>query len=199
VPVWPTLLLFAAIGISQVVKGFARNGMTEKARTIFFSVVASVAVINSTVSSLTEDIRFISPDTRISSSGKLNAIGATEANTIFEGYTPLSPTQSGTIFDRFSDPFTDPRPIDTSKKYILISDCVSGIYQDSSRFPNQKAFYDLLRTNYRQVWQVKKDVGQLQQIAFEPINVTSRLMSAGKLLSGGQTGCELALFRTGRQ
>lgn len=198
VPVWPALLLFAAIGFSQVLNGFERNGMTARARKIFFTVVASFVLTNSVVASVSEDIRFISSDTRVTAREELKKIGANKSNTIYEGYTPLNPTYPGTIFDYFNDPYIDPTPIDKAKKYILISGCVSGTYQDSSRFPQQKNFYNLLADKYKEVWQVKKDVGQLSQLPFEPINVASRVTSAAQLLAGGQTGCDLVIFSTKR-
>jgi len=198
VPVWPVLLLFAAIGVSQVLKGFERNGMSAKARTTFLSVVACFVVINSTVASVSEDIRFNSPDTRVTARQDLKKIGAGKSNTIYEGYTPLNPTYPGTIFDYFNDPYSDPTPIDKAKKFILISGCVSGTYQDASKFPEQKKFYELLSKNYKQVWQVKKDVGQLGQLPFEPVNIATRSVSAIQLIAGGQTGCDLVLFSTKR-
>jgi hypothetical protein len=196
VPVWPALLLFAAIGLSQVLKGFERNGMTARARKIFFSIVASFVLINSTVASVSEDIRFNSPDTRVTARQDLKQLGADKSNTIFEGYTPLNPTYPGTIFESFNDPYIDPTPIDSAKKYILISGCVAGTYQDSSKFPQQKNFYILLEKNYKEVWRLNKDVGQLSQVPFEPANIVARSISAAKLLSGGETGCDLVLYST---
>jgi Dolichyl-phosphate-mannose-protein mannosyltransferase len=198
VPVWPALLFFAVFGLSHIVQGLAKNGMTLRARTIFVSVLAGIMFINGTVASVTEDIRMNAPDTRLTSSASLAAAGATEANTIFEGYTPLKPTFTGTIFDNFNDPYTNPKPIDSTKKFILISGCVAGTYQDSSRFSDQKRFYTLIDENYKIKWQVKKDVGQLAMNVFEPLNIANRIGSAATLLNGGQTGCDLTLYATGK-
>ena len=154
-PMYVTPLLLAAIGIRHGVRFLReeRSRMWLRWGRWAVGTIALVAVTNLVVATAAEDAVFRSSDTQSAGRPDLAARGITAANSLSEGYTPLRPGRTGTIFSHFTEVNGRLvlRPKENNRaalKYVLISSAMYERFQAGSRYVAEQRFYRLLAEQF---------------------------------------------------
>ncbi len=155
-PMHVTPLLFAALGIHAAFAALwdklpwgSRIGRAA-ARTLLV-VVCSLALTNNLASSVAIDSSLVAPDTRRAAQQFAGSIGATPDNSIYEPYTPFSPSGGTEIFEDFvvrdGKLYLSDRARHDNPKYLIISSFMRSRYLADPKYVDEHGFYQAVDDN----------------------------------------------------
>lgn len=197
VPMYTSALLFAAIGAGMLPDYLEERGWLGRWRRPALITLASIALLSLTVSSLAATLRFLVPDTRISTAATLDELGITRDNTIFEGYSPFVPQGPIEVFDDFRTVDGVLVPRDESKEYLLLSSCVGNRYNNGELYASEREFYTTVRDQFDLVLSVEA-VPPVPRSPLSVVTAINAVSTIAQLASGRGGGCDLEVYSLSR-
>lgn len=144
-PMHLTLLMFAAVGGGYAWRYASEEETSGRAKMIVIGV-CGVVFINLGLAATATTARFIATDTRVVGLAEMDGMGMNRNNTIYEGYTPLSPGSPGVVFDRFEVVddrlvLRDPDGADSGVTYLALSSDMGDRFWADERYASAQGFY----------------------------------------------------------
>jgi len=197
-PMYLTPLLMAPIGayysfrflLGRVTGSWWRWGAVGLGALMAGNLVAGSAAATATYSS---------QDTRSVGKVYFAARNVDETNTVFEGYTPLSPAGgAGTIFDSFkvvhSRLVLNTKKNVTSKiRYVALSSDRYARYLVDPKYVTQQKFYTMLNGQFR-LLKTLDPIKRGNASVLEITNIWNDLGFVGRVTSGGPVGPTIKLY-----
>jgi len=171
-PMFVTPLLVSAIGLTQLYYWLRQTHISRKlAKTalLLFVVLSAVIAVNLAFGAAAISTKFQVNDSRVTSITYCVENDITTRNTLYEGYTPLNPTDVATIFDGFE--FSNDNVLVTESRisYIIVSSSTySRFYATPSLYADEVHFYNTLSANY----EILKDI-KPASMSYHPYDLTS--------------------------
>jgi hypothetical protein len=153
-PMYISPILLGALGIYEIFSWVRKSYKINKVNRNF-SVLVSIVMIIFTLNLLTgvfaNLIYFVIDNSRIISREYCDKNNINSGNSIYEGYTPLNPTDPILIFDRFV--IEDDKLLVDEKynyaKYIILSNNMYGrFYDEPKKYTHQINIYNKLNEQY---------------------------------------------------
>ncbi len=146
-PMFLTPLLIAPIGVYYSFT-YLRGRGAPRWQLWGAGVLGAVAAVNLIMGSVVVAAGDVSKNTQ-SLAPVLATRGIDEANTIFEGYTPLLPGSPKFIFDRFEVVggrlvLAGVHPANSGMRYVVLSSDIDDRYQAEPKYGAEQRFYSLL-------------------------------------------------------
>lgn len=196
-PMYLTPLLIAPIGIYYSGKFLHDQPVAAWVRWAA-AAVGGLMVVNLVLASVTVSAQFLAPNTQSIGRPDFAARGATTANTISEGYSPLRPGLSGVIFDQFVvldgrlvvAPTVQDR---ADKEYVAISSDSYNRYLGEAKYREEQQFYRLLSEQYPLVTTVQPDPEPAPGL-LATVGIWRSLTYLSGLASGGYSGPTIKLY-----
>ncbi|MFE5409107.1 ArnT family glycosyltransferase [Microbacterium sp. NPDC056569] len=194
-PVYAVTIVLGGIGVHtlwSMCAGLRRQRVPARAAV---AVIASLSGVTLLAGTAAQVAYAAAPDTRSTAAGELQALGATPANTAFDGYTPFHPQGPGSIASGLTLTEGQPAASDGSGdvRYVLTSSLMSDRYlAEPERQPQFDLYSAVAELPVVEVW------GSLGLPPRSPVELT-QIVAAGdyvhRLLRGATVGPELTLYR----
>lgn len=193
-PMYVTPLLLVSIGVYHGFLWLRTRGPLGRWLVPLATAVAVVSLGNMVVNAAPFATRPLAQDTRLSLEPRLEELGITTKNSIYEGYTPLLPGAPKTIFTELKDVDGQLVPVDPTKHYVVQSSCMKQRYMVDPRDASQREFYDKLERQAPLVAKARAVEGW-HHSSFEPLNIVRAPETIWGYLTGGHTGCDIDVRR----
>ena len=195
-PMYLTPLLLAPIGFCYTAAWARETWPTTRWPSLVLTAAAAVAGINLLTSSLAVTAEFLATDTRTASLEYTRENNITADNTIYEGYTPLSPGAAKVFFDSFvtgdGTLSIAENTTPTNPEFVATSSGMSARFMAEPKYVDQQRVYELLAEQFPtlQTW---TSTPQDSPSAIDPVNVFRSLSYALALADGGHVGPDVAI------
>lgn len=191
IPMFITPLFLASIGLFHAYRWIGRR----RWRRPLAWVVGTVVVANLLVGAIAYDSTLEAPDSRLEARSYLEANGITAEDTSSEGYSPLVPGATRTVFDDFRMVDGRPEPVDPDVRFLVLSSCMSNRYYEDPGHPEERAFYAAVRKNLTLLksW---THVRVPDRTGIEVVDVARSARQLAGYADGGQAGCDVRVYRT---
>lgn len=196
-PMYLTPLLIAPIGAYYSFRYLLDRGAAHWLR---WGAVGLGAVMtaNLIVGSVAATANYRSPDTRTVATKYFAVRGVDKTNTIFEGYTPLSPGAPGLIFNAFK--VINGRLMIRSKdhvrsriRYVVLSSFIYGRYKADPKYAARQKFYAMLNEQFP-LLTTFDPATRGKAIVLEITNIWNALDFVGQVARGGLGGPTIKLY-----
>ena len=195
-PMYLTPLLLAPIGLCYTATWARETWTTSRWPSFALGAAAAVVGINLFSSSLAATAEFLATDTRTASLDYTRENNITADNTIYEGYTPLSPGAAKVFFDGFVIVDDTLRIAETTTptnpEFVATSTGMSARFMAEPKYVDQQRVYELLTEQFPtlQTW---KSTPRDTPSAIDPVNAVRSLSYALALADGGHVGPDVAI------
>ncbi len=195
-PIALTPLLLAAVGVDRCVAflaGLRRDRHRYAgAATVTGAVLIVVAGVTLVLGSAETAARFAATDTRVAGLAAVEELGLTQANTVFDGYTPTRGGSVATVAAHLTVVDGHVRADSPDDRYVVVSSMMSDRY---------------VRDRYPKEWEVYDTLSRLPVVArFDPVPVPKpsllEVVSAWRLVDsmvqladGGLAGPTITVYR----
>ncbi|WP_245701361.1 ArnT family glycosyltransferase [Sanguibacter gelidistatuariae] len=190
-PMYVTPLLVAPIGLYYTVVWVRENRPDSRWPTAVLAVAAAVIGVNLLAGSAATTASFLATDTRTASLGYTHEHSITADNSIYEGYTPLSPGAAKVFFDAFA--VIDGRlrlsamSTPSDAKFVVTSTGMSARFMAEPKYVEQQRIYELLDEQFPTV-QTWDPTPRGDGSAIEAVNTARSLSYLLSLAGGGLVG-----------
>lgn len=212
-PMYITPLLFAALGLDVAFRASRARWPQSRIRPWVAGMLIGVIAAGLVLPAVATTVRFLAPDTRVESREPLADLGATPANTIFEGYTTFMPTlalleedgvtpiidgdrpymPTSTIFHHFEQTSEGLRPVDPAKRFVLTSSCMHDRFWISAGYDDEIRFYEQLDDEYDVVYSIS-GVEPGGSTGLSTLNAGGAIGELAQYADGAGGGCDLVLY-----
>ena len=196
-PIFTTLLILAALATQWFAD---RVPVVERVR--FRSIAAAVLVgalvmsaLALTLQSLAKAAQLSAPNTRHTSIDVAARVGANAGNSVYEGYTPMQPKSRGFIFDQFAETAEGWRPIDPSKRFVVLSGDNHDRFFLEDKYVVEQAFYTRLWREYPVAAEVSPTLGERHRQPFEPVTIVATVSEIIQILNGATVGPKIDILK----
>ncbi len=196
-PMYLTPLLMAPIGIYHSARFLRERPVAGWVRWAGTAVGALMAA-NLVIASVAVSAQYLAPNTQSVGRGDFAARGVTAQNTLSEGYSPLRPGFSGTVFGQFEvvggHLMVDPTvPNRANLRYVVVSSDMYDRYNGEPRYERQQQFYRLLSEQFPLVTTLQPVPGPFPSLLAAVGTWRSIAYIAG-VASGGLSGPTVKLY-----
>jgi hypothetical protein len=192
-PMYVTPLMLASIGAYYGFVRLRERGSLGRWLVPLTAAVAAVSFTHMLVNAAPFATRAIAEDTRLSFGPRLDELGVTRENAVYEGYTPLLPNAPKLLFAQMTDVDGHLVPIDPAKRYVVESSCIKARFQTDPRDASKREFYRELEAQAPLIASVR--VESWRHSWFEPLNIARAPRSIWSYLTGGHSGCSIDVRR----
>lgn len=194
IPMFLSPIFFAAIGSYWAYRWLGQVRPAWRWRRPVAGAVVGVVLLNLLAGSVAATVRLRAPDTRVALMDEVAEIGATRANSVFDGYTPLTPDSRYRLEEQLALVDGELVPVSDSVEFAVLSSCNYSRYYTSPKYEDERALYAAIREQYNLLLEVDATPKQRSSV-LEPLSIVSALQEIAAIARGGFTGCDIAVYR----
>ncbi|MCW2828973.1 MAG: hypothetical protein JWQ67_2589 [Marmoricola sp.] len=191
IPMFITPLFLAPIGLLHAYEWAG----AQRWRTPVAWVVGTLVVANLLAAAIARVSTLAAPDTRLEARSYLAQQGITTADASYEGYSPLRPGSTRTVFDDFETVDGRLEPVSRHVRYLVLSSCTYNRYFRDPGHPEERAFYAAVGRSFT-LLRSYTHVPTLRRSGVEVVDIVRSVRQSLDYLGGGRAGCDLEIYRT---
>jgi hypothetical protein len=192
-PMFIAPVLLASLGIAWAWELAPRMLRSHRLRVALTAIVGVIIAGNLLSQSVAIDAQLSVPDARIVLKDKFASLGITEANSIYEGYSPLEPGSLHSIFPNLTLQGGQVTSLKPAAKWIVLSSCMTSHFDGPSGAAD-RAMYGDIRAQLSRVLSTT-DVRNASVTGIEPLNVASDIQTLVGYAQGGHPGCRIQVYK----
>jgi hypothetical protein len=193
-PMYIAPLLLAAIGIRETWHHL-RSARAPRWQLAVLGTAVGVAAVNLVTAVAAIAALHILPDTRLGAAADFRELGIDATNTVSEGYTPLVPGRSASIFGRVQvrDGELVILPGGNEARYVVVSSGMYDRYVAEERYSAERQVYRLLDETYPRV-ATYEPLPRDTTSSVEPVNIVRSVRYVVRAIGGGYGGPTLKVY-----